>query len=56
MAGQSVGMVTAEQSTSDIIAELIDQAVTALAASAERGAASIDGGDPSTNLPLPASA
>ena len=56
MAGQSVGMVTAEQSTSDIIAELIDQSVTALAASAERGAASIDGGDPSTNRPLPASA
>jgi enoyl-[acyl-carrier protein] reductase II len=56
MAGQSVGMVTAEQSTSDIIAELIDQAVSALAASAERGAASIDGGDPSTNRPLPASA
>jgi enoyl-[acyl-carrier protein] reductase II len=31
MAGQSVGMVTAEQPTADIIAELIDQAVAALA-------------------------
>ena len=32
MAGQSVGMVTAEQSVAEIIAELVDQAVTALAA------------------------
>ena len=32
MAGQSVGMVTAEQPTAVVIAELIDQAVTALAA------------------------
>src|SRR5690349_10023244 len=32
MAGQSVGMVTAEQPTADIIAELVDQAVAALAA------------------------
>jgi enoyl-[acyl-carrier protein] reductase II len=32
MAGQSVGMVTREQSTAAIIAELIDQAVAALAA------------------------
>jgi enoyl-[acyl-carrier protein] reductase II len=31
MAGQSVGMVTAEQTTAAVIAELIDQAVTALA-------------------------
>jgi enoyl-[acyl-carrier protein] reductase II len=31
MAGQSVGMVTAEQPTADIIAELIDQAAAALA-------------------------
>jgi len=32
MAGQSVGMVTAEQSTAEIIAELVEQAVTALVA------------------------
>ncbi len=32
MAGQSVGMVTAEQTIPDIIAELVDQAVSALAA------------------------
>jgi enoyl-[acyl-carrier protein] reductase II len=32
MAGQSVGMVTAEQKVADIIAELIEQAVTALMA------------------------
>lgn len=31
MAGQSVGMVSAEQPTADIIAELVDQAATALA-------------------------
>jgi len=31
MAGQSVGMVTSIQTTADIIAELVDQAVTALA-------------------------
>ena len=31
MAGQSVGMVTAEQSVAEVIAELVDQAVTALA-------------------------
>jgi len=34
MAGQSVGMVTAEQPTADIIAELVDQSVAALAAQA----------------------
>jgi enoyl-[acyl-carrier protein] reductase II len=34
MAGQSVGMVTAEQTTAAIIAELVDQAVSALAARA----------------------
>ena len=34
MAGQSVGMVTAEQSVAEVIAELVDQAVMALA---ERG-------------------
>jgi len=32
MAGQSVGMVTREQSTQEILDELVDQAVTALAA------------------------
>ena len=32
MAGQSVGMVTAEQPTAEIIAELVEQAVAALAA------------------------
>jgi enoyl-[acyl-carrier protein] reductase II len=31
MAGQSVGMVTQEQPTAEIIAELVEQAVTALA-------------------------
>jgi enoyl-[acyl-carrier protein] reductase II len=34
MAGQSVGMVTAEQPTSDIVQELVGQAVAALAARA----------------------
>jgi len=38
MAGQSVGMVTSEQPTAAIIAELVDQAVAGLAA---RGAASV---------------
>ena len=38
MAGQSVGMVTAEQPTSAIIAELVDQAVDVLAAAAQPGA------------------
>ena len=32
MGGQSVGMVTAEQPTADIIAELVAQAVAALVA------------------------
>ncbi len=32
MAGQSVGMVTGEQTTAEIIAELVGQAVAALAA------------------------
>jgi enoyl-[acyl-carrier protein] reductase II len=32
MAGQSVGMVTQEQSAAEVIAELIDQAVAALMA------------------------
>jgi enoyl-[acyl-carrier protein] reductase II len=36
MAGQSVGMVTSEQPTETILAELIDQAVAALAARAGR--------------------
>ena len=31
MAGQSVGMVTAEQSIAEILAELVGQAMTALA-------------------------
>jgi len=39
MAGQSVGMVTAEQSTADIIQELIDQALDALISRARAGAA-----------------
>ena len=38
MAGQSVGMVAAEQPTSAIIAELVDQAVDVIAAAARRGA------------------
>ncbi|MDE0050917.1 MAG: nitronate monooxygenase [Rhodospirillales bacterium] len=54
MAGQSVGMVRAEQPTSEIIADLVDQAVTVLAASAERGSASIDDRGSSTNRSLPA--
>ncbi len=36
MAGQSVGFVTREQSTSDILAELIDQATATLADRAGR--------------------
>ncbi|MGE5268407.1 MAG: NAD(P)H-dependent flavin oxidoreductase [Thiohalocapsa sp.] len=36
MAGQSVGMVTREQSTADILAELVDQALTAIAARERR--------------------
>ena len=35
MAGQSVGMVTAEQPVAAIIAELVDQAVAALLARPE---------------------
>ena len=54
MAGQSVGMVKAEQPTGEIIADLIEQAVSALAASAERGSANIDDPGPSTNRPLSA--
>ena len=38
MAGQSVGMVTAEQPTSAIISELVDQAVDVIAAAARLGA------------------
>jgi enoyl-[acyl-carrier protein] reductase II len=38
MAGQSVGMVTREQSTAEIVAELVEQAVDALAARAQRDA------------------
>ena len=36
MAGQSVGMVTSEQPTADILRELVDQAITALAARERR--------------------
>ena len=39
MAGQSVGMVTSEQSTAEIVRELVDQAVGALVARARAGAA-----------------
>ena len=39
MAGQSVGMVTGEQSTAEIVQELIDQAIGALLARARAGAA-----------------
>jgi enoyl-[acyl-carrier protein] reductase II len=40
MAGQSVGLVTQEQSTAAILAELVDQATASLAARARREAAS----------------
>ena len=56
MAGQSVGMVTSEQSTGEIIAELVDQAVDAIALSVERGAAGIADGNRPAHRPLPASA
>ena len=56
MAGQSVGMVTSEQSTGDIIAELVDQAVNAIALSVERGAAGIADGNRPAHRPQPASA
>ena len=36
MAGQSVGFVTCEQSTAEILDELIDQALAALATRRER--------------------
>ena len=36
MAGQSVGLVTREQSTADILAELVDQALTVIAARERR--------------------
>ena len=36
MAGQSVGMVTREQSTADILAELVDQALAVIAARERR--------------------
>ena len=42
MAGQSVGMVTAEQSTADILEELVRQAVGALAARKRMAAARAD--------------
>ena len=56
MAGQSVGMVTEEQPTNEIIADLIDQAVTSLAASAERGGANTEDHGQVTERSLPASA
>jgi len=56
MAGQSVGMVTSEQSTREIIAELVDQAVNAIALSVERGAAGVSDGSQSSHRPLSASA
>ena len=54
MAGQSVGMVTSEQTTGEIVAELIEQAVGAIAASAERGAAGTGGRAPRATLPATA--
>ena len=48
MAGQSVGMVTAEQPTAEIIAELVDQA--ARRAGAPRGAERLR----LTRMPAPA--
>ncbi len=56
MAGQSVGMVSAEQPTGEIMDELIEQAVNAIAASAERGAAESDGRAGPARPPLPATA
>ena len=56
MAGQSVGMVTSEQSTGEIIAELVDQAVNAIALSVERGVMGVADGSESSHRPLPASA
>ena len=56
MAGQSVGMVSAEQPTGEIVDELVDQAVSALAASAARASAEGDGRERSTRSTLSASA
>ncbi len=42
MAGQSVGMVTCEQSTAEILEELVGQAVRALAARSEPPAGAAD--------------
>jgi enoyl-[acyl-carrier protein] reductase II len=39
MAGQSVGMVTGEQSTVEIVKELVDQALAALTSRVWAGAA-----------------
>jgi hypothetical protein len=39
MAGQSVGFVTREQSTSEILEELVDQALAVLVARDKRGQA-----------------
>jgi len=43
MAGQSVGMVTSEQSTADILAELIGQALTAIAGRDQRFTSALAG-------------
>ena len=56
MAGQSVGMVTSEQSTGEIIAELVDQAVNAIALSVERGGMGVADGSESSHRTLPSSA
>ena len=56
MAGQSVGMVSSEQSTEEIVAELVGQAVNAIASSAERGTGTVAGGDRPSRPPLPATA
>ena len=51
MAGQSVGMVTHEQPSADIIAEIVDQAVAALAARAEDAALAVRNADQLADLP-----
>jgi len=56
MAGQSVGMVSAEQSTEEIVTELVGQAVNAIASSAERGTGAAAEDDRPSRPPLPATA
>jgi enoyl-[acyl-carrier protein] reductase II len=51
MAGQSVGMVTREQSTADILAELVEQALALIAAARARAAAPEDA-EPTCSEPL----